>query len=207
MLKRWPALAIAAWLALLSIGESEATVEEQRARLPPPAECHSAVAGRWKSLHYRETYRDWYEFVLEVHEDPADKTRLVGKIQVHMWVGESTQSEPRRPCLFEYTGTMEGGGSFANGQIAFGATSPLTFTQVTCGNPWGYNPDHFTGKFEPERQEFQSVNNDGGSSVNEPVVFRRIGCFDDAHQEELRKEPPHGDVAAPPFFPKHKAGC
>jgi hypothetical protein len=43
-----------------------------------------------------------------------------------------------------------------------------------------YHPDHFTGTIDPQREEFQSVNNDGGRAVNDPMVFRRIGCVDQA---------------------------
>jgi hypothetical protein len=39
-----------------------------------------------------------------------------------------------------------------------------------------YRPDHFTGTIDPAIQEFQSVNNDGGRAVNDPMVFRRIAC-------------------------------
>ena len=62
-----------------------------------------------------------------------------------------------------------------------------------CGSSigFGYNLDNFTGTIDPEIQEFQSVNNDGGISVNEPNVFRRIRCFEGPA--------PTDDVEPPPF--------
>jgi hypothetical protein len=166
------------------------------------------VAGKWKSLHYRDRYGDWYDFILEIHEDQKDPTKLTGTIYVDTWYGPPNIAEPVTPCQQRIKGKMTAEGSFVGGEVVFGATSELDVTEVICGSAGGYAPDHFSGRLEVERQEFQSVNNDGAMSVNEPTVFRRIGCFDDAHQE-LRKDPARSDVAPPPFFPKHehRSGC
>src|SRR5688572_24465640 len=39
-----------------------ATIEEQRARLPPPAECPDDVEGTWMAIRYEEHYSppEWY---------------------------------------------------------------------------------------------------------------------------------------------------
>lgn len=203
MVKRLPSLAIAALLGVMTIGvrEAPATVEEQRARLPPAAECASPVAGKWKSLNFDLRQRTWYEYILEVHEDPNDPTRLTGMIYVDTWNGPEDSPEPPVPCQRRFKGQMVGRGSFVNGDVAFGG-GEFELTDVECGRAPMYNPDQFTGRLEPERQEFQAVNNDGGDAVNEPTVFRRVGCFDNQRKD------PDGKVAPPPFFPKHhSSGC
>jgi hypothetical protein len=203
VLKRLPAVAVAAWLAMLIVGtrEAPATVAEQRARLPPAAECASPVAGKWKALAYGARTRSWYEFILEVHEDPKDPTQLSGMIYVEAWEGPETTPEPPVPCIERFKGKMLGRGSFLNGEVFFGG-GEFDMIETVCGGIGRYNPDQFSGKLEPEIHEFQAVNNDGGMAVNDPTVFRRIGCFD-----AERKEPAKS-VAPPPFFPKQRtSGC
>ncbi|MFO0648907.1 MAG: hypothetical protein U0326_21880 [Polyangiales bacterium] len=51
-----------------------------------------------------------------------------------------------------------------------------TVRQVLCERWVRYAPDHFAGTVDREIEEFQAVNNDGRSAVNEPTVFRRISC-------------------------------
>jgi hypothetical protein len=201
--RRWPTAAVLAWLAVMTIGrDAPATIEEQRARLPPPVDCMSPVAGRWKALNYRDRDNDWYEYILEIHEDPNDPTRLIGRILIDTWLGDSTATEPPNPCRMRLKGKMEGAGSFVHGEVAFGATTDFEYTEIICGPAIGYNPDHFTGHLQPELEEFQAINNDGGMAVNEPTVFRRIGCLDSP-----RKEPSQAELAPPPFFPKRRSGC
>ena len=202
--KHLPAAAIAAMLATLTIGapDAPATVAEQRARLPPAAECSSPVTGKWKALDYDERRGQWYEFILEIRQDPKDESQLSGMIYVDMWDGPANSPEPPTPCQHRYKGKMDGRGQFTNGEVQFGGTN-FTLVEEICGGMYGYNPDNFTGKLQPELNEFQSVNNDGGAAVNEPTVFRRIGCFDDS-----RKDPSSADVKPPPFFPhKQSSGC
>jgi len=202
--RRLPGVAIAAWLVALTCHESEApaTIEAQRARLPPPAECTSPMSGKWRALTYNERQTSWYQYTLEVHEDESDPTQLSGMIYIDAWIGDGDSPEPPVPCRWRYQGKMTGSGTFIAGQVEFWG-GPFTRTQQVCGGDVGYNSDHFSGKLEPERQEFQAVNNDGGAAVNEPAVFRRIGCF----EQNGRKEP-GTDVEPPPFFPKRrKSGC
>jgi hypothetical protein len=195
-------LAIAAPVVVIAVSVADATVEEQRARLPPAAECKSPVAGRWRALKLRELDNQWYDYTLEVYEDPSDASHLTGMIYVDFWTGwpDSPEVPVGADCTYRIQVKMQAAGSFRNGDIEFGAVAGYELVAVLCGHARGYYPDHFTGHFEPDRQEFQSVNNDGGPTVNVPTVFRRIGCLEDG-----RKQPT--DVAPPPFFPKHRSGC
>jgi hypothetical protein len=87
------------------------------------------------------------------------------------------------------TGTVD-----ATATVDFGSTT-YTIASNPCGNPGRYYPDHFTGKIDSAIQEFQSVNNDGGPAVNEPVVFRRIRCLDAPFRNKSEAPPP---AFAPP---------
>jgi len=192
----------AAAIAFVVVGaarDAPATIEEQRARLPPAAECSSPITGRWRSLNFSHYEGAWYQFTLEIHEDGPDGS-LTGMIYVDDWVGPEGTPEPPLPCIRRHKGKMTGRGTFKNGEVSFGGSNYERVEQV-CGRIIGYNPDQFTGTLDPERQEFQAVNNDGGLMVNEPTVFRRIGCFDDTRKD------PGSDVKPPPFFPKHTSGC
>ncbi|HTE55831.1 MAG TPA: hypothetical protein VK698_33480 [Kofleriaceae bacterium] len=187
----------------IRLREAPATVAEQRARLPPAAECESEVAGKWKALVYSEATASWYEYLMEVRHVEGSATALTGVIYVDAWTGGPTDPEPGQ-CHGNrrMKGKQKARGTFTGGEVAFGGQD-FELQEILCGdrNGIGYNPDQFTGRLEKERHEFQSVNNDGGAAVNEPSVFRRIGCFDD----EARQNP---DVKPPPFFPaRSEGGC
>ena len=198
-----PAAAIAALLLAMTIRlpEAPATVAEQRARLPPAAECESDIAGKWRGQVHSEITKSWYEFTLEVRHIEGSAHALTGVIHVHLWVGGPELTEPSCTGGSRYRGKMAGQGRFQNGEVFFGGGA-FQLTEVVCGDDVGsgYNPDQFTGRVDTQRQEFQSVNNDGGAAVNEPTVFRRVACFDD---EPLANPP---DVAPPPFFPERREG-
>ena len=179
--------------------DAPATVEEQRARLPPPAACASPVAGHWKALAFDVRQQRWYDLALDIREDPANPAQLSGTIAVDSWEGDASAAEPPVPCTGRYRGKMAAHGSFTGGVVDFAGES-FELGAVICGDFVGYNPDRFTGRLDPERQEFQALNNDGGEAVNEPVVFRRVGCVTGDRKQ------PRGAVAPPPFFPKHRAG-
>jgi hypothetical protein len=186
-----------------------ATVEEQRARLPPPAACTDKVEGTWLGLKYEPQYREWYEYTLVIRRsEPRDRPDgsgpLVGEMTSHYWYGNEHDEKPP-PCgpgRNEVFIKMPGKGAVEpDGRIAFGASS-YTLDKVVCGRSVSYNPDNFSGKIETERQEFQSVNNDGGRAVNSPTVFRRVRCADAAHRTTAKATPP---AFAPP---KRKSwGC
>jgi hypothetical protein len=176
------------------------TVQEQRARLPPPAECADLVEGVWRSHDYNHTRSKWTVFTLEVRR-VDDTDELTGSITNRSWYGPVEESEPG-PCRgqLQYTVSMEARGTVEGRWVEFGGTS-WELDENPCGYLSGYYLDNFSGEIDLDLQEFQSVNNDGGPSVNYPTVFRRIRCFD--------PEPdPNIEVAAPAFFPEiDDGGC
>jgi hypothetical protein len=180
------------------------TVAEQRARLPPPAACKDPIAGVWKSHSYDERFRDWTVFTLEINRATAGKDEFEGRITNHSWVAEPHESSPP-PCRGElrYVISMDAKGSFTDGRIDFWGVGTWNLDDVPCGR-WnmGYNLDHFSGQIDPELMEFQSVNNDGGRAVNDPVVFRRVHCNDG----EGLDDQPRVIVAPPPFYPPEDEG-
>lgn len=185
-----------------------ATVQEQRKRLPPPAECEDEVAGTWNSHYFFKIQRSWYMFTLEIKRVEGQDNQLTGTITSHFWNGPADEPEPPpcRPGLRRLIVKMPAKGSVENGVVSFGGLS-WTLDKTVCGPSYTrYNPDNFSGKIDPEIQEFQSVNNDQGDAVNVPVVFRRTDCPDDDKQEE----PPKINVKPPPFqLPKRTSsgGC
>jgi len=193
---------------------SLATVEEQRARLPPPAQCADRVEGTWLALKYEPDYGDWYEYTLVIKRvEPTDAGAeknvpgaLVGDMFSHTWFGNDKQSKPP-PCVGGLRSTnreviikMPGKGRIdPDGKVFFGSSS-YTVDKVICGQAPRYNPDNFSGVVDTELQEFQSVNNDYGRSVNEPVVFRRVACPNGARRTTADPKPPA-------FAPRKSWGC
>jgi hypothetical protein len=183
-------------------GFAPATITEQRARLPPPAECEDEVEGVWKSHSYWRGHGQWYVFTLEVRRVKANPSQLTGSILSHYWAGGPQDEEPPpcRPGGLQQTVRMPGAGSIVDGVVTFGGTS-WQLERTFCGPPYAsYYPDNFSGRIDPELQEFQSVNNDGGPAVNVPQVFRRVRCIDSDSQ-------PHIAVTPPAFFPPDRSAC
>jgi hypothetical protein len=191
-----------------------ATIEEQRARLPPPATCQDPVEGVWMSHKYEPPYDEWMIFTLQIHRDPRGaqaptvlgvpgRIPLAGYIQAHAWFGSGPQASAPPPCTsgqshWEVAMTAEG--HVTGMRVEFWGTS-WNISAVHCGSRYfRYNLDHFTGVIDPAIQEFQSVNNDGGRAINDPTVFRRVRCFDPS-------SPPHPYVAPPSFQPPGRSGC
>lgn len=184
------------------------TVAEQRARLPPPATCTDDIAGTWKSHDYRAAWGQWTIFTLQI-ERVNGTNELKGTIVNESWRADETKSEPGI-CEGElhYKVSMDGVGRVADGNIQFGGVGQWRLDEVLCGDLFGgYNLDNFTGLLDLELLEFQSVNNDGGRSVNEPTVFRRVECA-----EETKQQNPKIVVKPPAFYPPEEdstgaAGC
>jgi hypothetical protein len=202
------AVVLGASVSLLPRGSS-ATVEEQRARLPPPAECADPVEGTWAGLVYTAPQRTWYEYTLVIRRTaPATAGNLAGALEgemlSHYWTGNPSADKPPTGCTpgqREVTVKMPGTGTVdAAANVSFGSTS-YAIDHVTCGIPAPYLPDHFSGTIDSTIHEFQSVNNDGGSAVNEPAVFRRIRCRDAPGRTRSTAKPP---ALAPP---KHAWKC
>jgi len=193
-----------AWL-LPNVGHG--TIEEQRARLPPAAECDDEiVAGIWRSHTYSTTF-GWNVFTLTIRRVADQPNQLIGTITNHEWDGSPTDSEPL-PCS-QQTGTewivsMDARGSVtADNQIYFGGVGQWRLDQTVCNaGPGGYYLDNFTGIIDPAILEFQAVNNDGGYAVNEPAVFRRIRCppVESAQSPSVNPVPPS-------FYPDMRSGC
>jgi hypothetical protein len=184
-----------------------ATIQEQRNRLPPPAECTDPVAGLWKSHQYDPNYRDWTIFELDIHRVDGSETQLTGTIRNHSWDGDPTQQEPPgcRPGYGEWLVSMDARGTVdAQGNIYFGGHGAWRLDQVICNwGPGGYNLDHFTGVIDRALNEFQSVNNDGGRAVNDPTVFRRIRCHNELNNDPVNPNP---ISTPPPFYPRFSTG-
>jgi len=191
--------------AILVPSPAPANIQEQRARLPPPATCTDPVEGVWMSHKFNPQFGDWYIFTLEVRRAPGSQTDLRGVIRAHSWIAGPQESEPP-PCragLDHWVVFMTAQGTISPaGEIVFFGTS-WRLESSLCGRspgPGQYNLDRFSGRIDPAIQEFQSVNNDGGRAVNEPTVFRRVRCLDPPTA-------PHVKVAPPPMRPPSTGGC
>jgi hypothetical protein len=193
---------------VLRPGTSKGSVAEQRSRLPPAAHCEDKVEGEWKAHQYNDVWKQWVIFRLVIHRKPGSPNELVGKIYNETWRGRKVDQEPG-PCSEHVpyrtlVSMPEAFGTFKDGQVSFEATA-FQFDGLACGKlppGFGYRPDHFTGKIDEDRQEFQSVNNDGGRAVNEPTLFRRVQCFDGPTRK------PGVEVTPPPFVPPERSdGC
>jgi len=178
------------------------TVEEQRARLPPPADCSDPVEGIWMGMSHRLGYADWNEWTMKIRRESPGASTLQGEMQAHWWKGgeHATEPPPCTPGQREYAVTMTGHGSITpDGRVAFGSHAVDKYEPI-CGEVGNYAPDNFSGTIDPAIQEFQSVNNDGRTAVNEPVVFRRVKCLE-SHA------PPAPNLVPPAFGPAKHAGC
>ncbi len=187
---------------LLPVPVLMGTVAEQRARLPPPAECTDPLAGTWKSHQYHAEQRQWTECFLHIRRLEGKPNQLEGQIVNHSWHGDDTLVEPP-PCSgdYRYRVSMDAKGTVEGDHIEFWGLPPWRKDAVLCGQMYfGYNLDHFSGDIDHELHEFQSVNNDGGVAVNQPTVFRRIRCVVD-HLE------PVDPIEPPPYLPPTSSGC
>ncbi len=192
---------------LLSTRTAPGTVAEQRARLPAAAECgEDPIVGQWRSHQHYPDINDWTEYTLVIRRAKGEKGALKGKIYNHSWPGGPGREQPGKcdaETRYRLRVAMEAKGEIKEDVVKFEGTS-WKVDEVICGRKpggWYYNLDVFTGKIDTEREEFQSVNNDGGRMVNHPTVFRRIKCLDE--------EAPKGsiEVKPPPIFPESSSGC
>ena len=184
-----------------------ATISEQRARLPPPAECgEDPVSGIWRAHKWEPRFREWIIFTLTIRRDVDNPNQLSGTITNHSWTGTPQDEEPPpcRPGQAEQIVSMNATGSIdASGHIRFRGLPPWRIDRRICTtNMWGgYNLDNFDGVIDRELNEFQTQNNDGGRDVNMPYVFRRIRCFSDAASSPAVQTHP------PDFYPEAARGC
>lgn len=198
-------------LVLLSVGfvlmpaRGRATIEEQRARLPPPASCEDPVAGQWRAHVFYRHVQQWYVFVLDIGR--AGDEQLVGTIHVDFWDGGELDAQPpdcrvapRRGEVFEHAS-----GSLVGLELRFEA-SDWRDEQVCGSIGGGYLLDRFSGTIDVERMEFQSLlNADAPEWRDVPTVFRRVRCSDGGGDEPSE---PKVVVAPPPYEPPDDArGC
>ena len=156
------------------------TVEGQRALLPSAVTCKDPVVGRWESLKYNPRSSTWVRFALLVHR--AEGGALTGSILSHTWYGGAFDRTPPActPRGFEMSVSMNARGrADLVTHISFGA-SRYSITAMQCPTAMAdYAPDNFSGMIDTDRQEFQSVNNDGATDIDAPYVFRRTACLDE----------------------------
>lgn len=207
---RWGLRALSLGLVscmLLATRTAPGTVAEQRARLPAAAECgEDPIVGHWRSHQHYPDIDDWTEFTLVIKRVGGSDGKLTGNIYNHSWPGGPTREQPGKcdqETPYRLRVAMEAKGEINDDVVKFEGTS-WKVDEVICGvkpGGWYYNLDVFTGKIDTEREEFQSVNNDGGRMVNHPTVFRRIKCMED--------EAPKAsiEVKPPPIFPENSSGC
>jgi hypothetical protein len=156
-------------------------VGEQRAMLPSAVRCNDPVSGTWRAHKYNPRDHDWVIFTLRINRLPDN--RLQGSIMSRLWTGYSIDSRPPGRCSgllhdLDYLVRMPAQGSVTNGtHVSFSAITYQIERQFCASAYFQYNPDAFSGDIDEARQEFQSVNNDGGRDRDAPYVFRRIGCL------------------------------
>jgi hypothetical protein len=168
-------------LILGSAGLMPSSVEGQRALLPAATTCEDPIAGVWRALKYSPTFGgQWVRFTLRIKREGDT---LTGTIRSRIWRGSPSDRTPPacRVGQTDTTHAMVATGRATGTAITFGASTHRLVADH-CPQLFGgvndYAPDHFSGTIDAMRQEFQSVNNDGAYDVDEPYVFRRIGCLD-----------------------------
>lgn len=191
-------------LGLLS-QKAPATIEEQRARLPPRAGCDDAVQGVWRSHSFYPRQRQWYVFLLSIRR--AEGNALRGDIDVEAWDGAPSTSEPL-PCTNGYVHHFvhqAAAGVLQDGHIDFHGTT-WEPGKTLCGRPTpGYTLDTFLGVIDPALEEFQSVNRYpiDGQMVEDVTVFRRVQCVEEESAPARHASSP---VTAPPKLPERRSG-
>lgn len=180
-----------------------ANVQEQRARLPPPAtDCSDPVTGTWMSHAFYPQQGQWYVVNLDVRRVPGQPSQLNGQMRVHFWTGDERTSEPpacdsgrtRAEVRETARGTVA-----PDGTIVFSGTSYIVERDY-CGFMGGYALDTYSGKIDFSLMEFQSILDDGHAFRNIPVVFRRVACAESPTV-------PHPVVVPPNTPPGHVSGC
>ncbi|MDP3274525.1 MAG: hypothetical protein Q8Q09_04970 [Deltaproteobacteria bacterium] len=202
------AAVLAVFGVVLFAANAPASIEEQRARLPPPARCEDPVEGEWRGKKWEPSYQNWFAVTLDVHRASPGSSQLQGTITARVWYATERDVEPPQcspRVLRDYTVEMPASGSAQGLQIRFGS-SQYRVVATHCGRFNSYNPDNFSGTIDAAIQEFQSVNNDGGRAVNDPMVFRRVRCFEPGERAQRANTP--AVVVAPPLMPPGRArGC
>jgi hypothetical protein len=137
--------------------------------------CPDPIAGTWTAHRYSPEFRDWARFTLSIRRDGDE---LTGTIRTRMWRGLPSDTRPPACTAFgwDYTVEMRAHGNVHGDTFDFGAQEHH-IAHVECASPtFGYNPDHFSGSWDVERDQLRTLNNDGGRDVDAAYTFRRSSC-------------------------------
>jgi hypothetical protein len=160
----------------VGIGDSSALAWD--ALLPPSVSCSDPVAGVWMSHEFHPRLGEWYVFTVDVRREHPGADALVGEIKSEFWEGHATAtSAPSCDDEEAVHGVvrMPARGVARGDRVTLdGVTWQAEDTE--CKHRWshGYNTDSFTGTLSGS--VFNTVNNDGGRSLDDPTNFRRIRC-------------------------------
>lgn len=196
-----------AMVLVLAPALAPADIQEQRARLPPPATCSDPVEGTWMSHAYYPHVGQWYIFRLQIRRAAAGTGTLTGDMHALYWNGGPGDPEPPAcaPGVYRRSVYEPAAGTIDGTRIVFNATS-WRADQDFCEAPAdAYNLDNFSGTIDPALQEFQSVLNAPGW-VDVPTVFRRVRCADAPAPPRTPPGLPV-KVAPPPISPPGTGGC
>jgi hypothetical protein len=211
----WLTSAASLLVSLCVVGmarRAPATVAEQRARLPPAAECRDPLAGVWRAHLYRPNEGRWAINTMELRWS-ADHTKLLSSYENHFWNGGPDDGEPPpcRPGLYRRISSSTGEGSFAAGILKVRGTQ-LGPDRAVCGSATFQRAlGVLEGTLDPEGNEFRSQMSSRFGVY--PIVWRRIRCLDDAtglDRDTARPtvdDPPVAPAAPPPPAPSSAGGC
>lgn len=199
------------WFALVVLvpALAPADIEEQRARLPPPAEaCPDPVEGTWVSENFYPQIQGWMIFDLEVRRDAAAPGGLTLRTHSEHWGPErDSRRQPCAPGAFHRKKYATAVGTTDGTHLSFRLTA-LGAEEVFCGIPLGdgYELATFAGTIDHQRQEFVSVF-EADTWHQIPTVFRRVRCLDQPAPPALPTPPP--PPAPPPLMPPRAStgGC
>ena len=139
----------------------------------PSGTCEDPIVGVWRAHRYEVPGRH-VAFTLRITS--REGNRLTGTIVNRAWSGSRSQTRPPRcaPGVVDDTTTMPATGTLVGTHFHFDA---LRFDRRTnCYSSGGrYYLDHFDGQLMGAR--LGVTNNDGAADINQPYVFRRIGCL------------------------------
>jgi hypothetical protein len=207
--RRATALALTVGLALtLGPALAPATIEDQRQRLPPPAEAcgDDPIAGVWQAHVYYAHVGQWYMTRIEIERDADDPSgeALIGSMYSEFWDGDP---EHPQPPACDHPGQRAAVNERATGRargLELSVDAIDWKDAEVCGpTAFGYLLDHFSGSVDIERMEFQSLlNADAPEWQDVPTVFRRVRC-----SQKLPQTEPKIVVAPPPYQPAEREGC
>jgi hypothetical protein len=188
-------------LFVLWPSSAPATIEDQRARLPPAASaCDDPVVGEWMAFFFVDHLGEWYRVTLHVSRGEGDA--LTGGIDSEGYGGDAAHPDPQpcRPGYKHFLVHEPAQGTFHDGTIDFRGTS-WSQTSAACVGVAGWVTDDFTGKLDTERQEFVTTDSYdmNGRHWDDPSVFRRIACQPAA--DPVKVPPP------PPDAPRRGMSC